>query len=194
MDKEFFIQYSNQTNIDYLSFNRRGFSSLDVGIYITKDTSDFLNLFISNVFHFPVYFVLEELPLLENGTKLLEELGIEYEIEKNKKEWIIIKVENEVHLNAVITETIRVVTMGFRTIVIKGDSIDFTQLLSVGERNKAFHLNNTLEMQISTIIDLYEVGFTFHTNNEKLDTPYKLLNYMPKNYKLDEFNSDLDIK
>ncbi|KAA0944016.1 hypothetical protein FQ087_17980 [Sporosarcina sp. ANT_H38] len=192
MKKEFFVQYSNESVIKSTGFEKKDFTTLDVGITIDYPTKDFLTSFVETALEFPIYCVLEELIKYdENPENLMRENNIDYSTGKTRSNWVICKIESRQQLNIVVDFIVNIVNLGLNAFVINGTNLSKSELLPLNKWNEPIDFVNVELKKIYSMIAVHEVGLTIFTKNQLINTPSRLLQYFPKNYELDVQNSDI---
>jgi len=71
--QQYFVQYSDDSTINYFAIPKDTFTFIDIGI--RGIATDFISTLVQNMFSFPIFFVLES-DIFENGKSVISERNI----------------------------------------------------------------------------------------------------------------------
>ncbi|WP_273130167.1 hypothetical protein [Bacillus weihaiensis] len=184
-----FIQNSDISIINSIKFKKRNLTVLSLGVNF-KDLEGFLNNIIKNTFEFPLFFVLSTELMDDEDIEKVKKLHIDYVCNK-KNEWMILKVESVAQLKLTMRYCEGFASNGFRSFMIKGESLLLDELCPSVNWNHPIEFPDLNWDKVITLIDIDEVGLTVFTDDNRINSTLKLLNYIPKEYEIDLKNCDI---
>lgn len=187
MKKPYFIQYSDASLINDFVLPKGKFESIAVGIRDMEP--DFLFELIQNISRFPVFFVLESVVFEHIEMSISEKNISHYKFSSNG---YIIKIHSADILEWVCTNTVELVLNGLEVFIFFGEDISEVDLVPTRNWDGPTEFKNLNFDKVETFIDVYEVGLTIFTKNEKYNSPKKFIPYISADYSLDLENSDTE--
>ncbi|MBM7602476.1 hypothetical protein JOC75_000446 [Metabacillus crassostreae] len=186
-----FIQYSHISIVNSVPVNLKNenFTIMDIGLML-RDEDDFTYKFIANSFSYPIFFVLHTLMLDDEEMNKIKHLQIDYLTSNENKNWIVVKIINRFQLKLVSEYCEWFACLGLGSLLLQGDNLQFEHLLPIFSLSDSGRLPNFDWMNVKTIIEIDEVGFTVITKDERINSTTKLIQYIPKEYAIDLGNSD----
>ncbi|MDN3451814.1 MAG: hypothetical protein WBF39_18045 [Planococcus donghaensis] len=187
MKKQYFVQYSDASLINDFVLPKGKFESIAIGI---RDMDpDFLFALIQNTSSFPVFFVLESVVFEHIKTTISEKNISHY---KFSTDGYIIKIDSIEILEWVCTSTVELVLNGLEVFIFFGEDISEGDLVPRRNWDSPTEYKNLDFDKVETFMDVYEVGLTIFTKNEKYNSPKKVTSYISADYLLDLVNSDTE--
>ncbi|MFD1030791.1 hypothetical protein [Metaplanococcus flavidus] len=187
MKKQYFVQYPDVSLTNAFVLPKDMFQSIAVGIR-DMDT-DFLFTLIQNISSFPVYFVLESVVFKHIETSISEKNISHY---KFSSDGYIIKIDSADKLEWVCTNTVELVLNGVEVFIFFGEDISEEDIVPTRNWDSPTEFKNLDFDKVETFIDVYEVGLTIFTKNEKYNSPKKVTPYISADYSLDLESSDTE--
>ena len=80
---------------------------------------------------------------------------------------------------------------GFGSFLFQGESILYDDLCPNVHWSHPTEFPNLNWDKVATLIDINEVGYTVITNDNRINSTLKMLNYIPKEYEIDLGNCDI---
>ncbi|AQU79548.1 hypothetical protein [Planococcus faecalis] len=187
MKKQYFVQYSDASLINDFVLPKGKFESIAVGIRDME--TDFLFTLIQNISSFPVFFVLESVIFEHIETSISEKNISHY---KFSSDGYIIKIDSTDILEWVCTNAVELVLNGLEVFIFFGEDISEVDLVPTRNWDSPTEFKNLDFDKVETFIDVYEVGLTIFTKNEKFNSPKKVTPYISADYLFDLENSDTE--
>ncbi|MFD1738687.1 hypothetical protein ACFSCX_19390 [Bacillus salitolerans] len=184
-----FSQNSHISMINRIKFNKKDFTVLSIGVML-RDFEGFTNNFIKATFEFPLYFVLPMMFIDDEEIGQMKLLKIEYQIDK-KSEWMILKVETNAQLKLITDYCEWSACNGVGSFMFQGNGIHYDDLCPNVNWSLPTEFPNLDWGKVATFIDIHEVGYTVFTNDNRINSTLKMLNYIPKEYEIDLDNCDI---
>ena len=120
----------------------------------------------------------------------MKQLKIEYQINK-MSEWMILKGETNAQLMLITGYCEWSACNGVGSFMFQGSGIHYDDLYPNVNWSHPTELPNLDWYKVATFIDIHEVGYTVITNDNKINSTLKMLNYIPKEYEVDLDNCDI---
>ena len=186
MKKQYFVQYSDDSTINYFAIPRDNFTFIDIGI---RDIgTDFISTLVQNMFSFPIFFVLESV-IFENGKSVISERNLpSYKL---TSDGFIIKINSVDTLEAICDISVDLALNGISVFIFYGEGICEEDLVPSRQWNKPIEFKNLDFQKVETFIDISEVGLTLFSKNNKFNSPRKVSHFISAAYSLDVENSDI---
>src|SRR5690606_34397220 len=102
------------------------------------------------------------------------------------------KIDSIVMLEWVCTSTVELVLNGLEVFIFFGEDISEGDLVPTRNWDSPTEFKNLDFDKVETFMDVYEVGLTIFTKNEKYNSPKKVTPYISPDYLLDLENSDTE--
>jgi hypothetical protein len=183
-----FIQNSDISIINSIKFKKKDFTVLSIGVML-RDFEGFTNNIIKDTFEFPLYFVLPMMFIDDEEIGRMKQLQIDFLINK-KSEWMILKVESDAQLRLITEYCEWSACNGLGSFMFQGKGIHYDDLCPNVNWSHPTEFSNLDWDKVATLIDIHEVGFTVITNDNRINSTLKMLNYIPKEYEIDLDNCD----
>ncbi|QGQ45806.1 hypothetical protein [Metabacillus sediminilitoris] len=183
-----FIQNSHKSIINSIKFKKRDFTVLSIGVML-RDFEGFTYNFIKVTFVFPLFFVLPTVLIDDEDIGKMKELHIDYLIKKS--EWMTLKVESDAQLKLITEYCEWSACSGLGSFMVQGESILFDDLWPNVHWSHPTEFPKLDWDKVLTLIDIQEVGYTLITNDNRINSTSKMLNYIPKEYEIDLENCDI---
>lgn len=185
--KKFYINYADPSLIKRISLDdNNNFNSISIGV---SDVENLLITLIKKTISYPIYFVVEEFEVIISNPDTIIPHNIEF-IKVGKSAIITIRSDGE--LRTVIEVVLEVLNYGYTIFVIEGNNLDPKFLMPKMPLIGRYQFNSLVFKKVRTILDVNEMGIVIHTNNNNINAPVKLIQYIPNDYLLDEENSNLN--
>jgi hypothetical protein len=184
-----FIQNSHISLINSIKFNKKDFTVLSIGVML-RDFEGFTNNFIKATLKFPLYLVLPMMFIDDEEIGQMKLLNIDYQINK-ESEWMTLKVETTAQLKLITGYCEWSACNGVGSFLFQGNGIHYDDLWPNVEWIHPTEFPNLDWKKVATFIDIHEVGFTVITNDNRINSTIKMLNYIPKEYEIDLDNCDI---
>lgn len=184
-----FIQNSHKSIINSIKFREKDFAVLSIGVML-RDFEGFTYNFIKRTFKFPLFFVLPTVFIDDEETGKMKQLQIDYLINKNSK-WVILKVDSNTQLKLITEYCEWFACNGFGSFMFQGENIPYIDLYPNVHWDHPTEFPNLNWDKVATLIDIHEVGYTVITNDIRINSTIKLLNYIPNEYEIDLENCDI---
>ncbi|OHX40168.1 hypothetical protein AADC60_03920 [Cytobacillus pseudoceanisediminis] len=178
-----FIQYSHKSIINSIKYREKDFAVLSIGVML-RDFEGFTYNFIKGTFKFPLFFVLPTVFIDDEETGKMEQLQIEYHIYKKSK-WVILKVDSNAQLKLITEYCEWFACNGFGSFMFQGENILYDDLYPDVHWDHPTEFPNLNWDKVAALIEIFEVGYTVITNDNKINSTIKLLNHIPKEYEID---------
>ncbi|MBY6035975.1 hypothetical protein KUV80_04905 [Fictibacillus nanhaiensis] len=186
MKTQYFVQYSDISIINDYALPKDMFKSVDVGI--RKIETDFLFTLVQNIFGLSVFFVLESV-IFKHNEKTISENNIPYY--KFASEGMIINIDSVDTLEMICNITVDLVLNGLNVFIFFGQGLSEENLVPSRNWDKPIEFKHLDFEKVDTFIDVYEVGLTIFSKNDKFCSPRKVAHCISKAYSLDVENSDI---
>ncbi|MGE8077380.1 hypothetical protein [Peribacillus loiseleuriae] len=186
MKTQYFVQYSNDSIINYFAIPKHIFTSIDIGI---RDVgTDFIFTLVQNMFSFPIFFVLESV-IFDHGKSIISKRNIPSY--KFSSDGFIIKIESVETLDAICDISVDLALNGISVFIFYGQGLYEEDLVPSRQWNKPIEFKNLDFQKVETFIDVSEVGFTLFSKNNTFNSPRKVSHFISAAYSLDVENSDI---
>ncbi|MGM0838710.1 MAG: hypothetical protein ACQEV7_21450 [Bacillota bacterium] len=187
MEKEYFVQYSDQSIVNSFNFPKDVFASISIGM--TDITNDLIISLVQNMFGLPVFFVLNTMTFGYEKETLISNNIPFFEF---PSDGAVIKVDSieKLHLISKLAEEL--VCNGLSVFIFHGKDLSEQDLIPPKYWvDKPLVFKNLDVNKLETFLDIEEVGFTIFTKSSLFDSPEKIPNYIPNDYLLNIDSSDI---
>ena len=186
MKKQYFVQYSDNSTINYFAIPKDIFTFIDIGI---KDIgTDFISTLVQNMFSFPTFFVLES-DIFEKGKSVILERNIPSY--KFSSDGFIIKINSVDTLEAICDISVDLALNGISVFIFYGEGIYEEDLVPSRKWNKPIEFKNLDFPIILKMIIIFTARFTLVSKNNIFNSPRKVSHFISAAYSLDVENSDM---
>lgn len=184
-----FIQNSHISIINSINFKKKDFKVLSIGV-VLRDFDGFTNNFIKETFEFPLFFVLPTVFIGDAEVGMMKQLQVNY-LTNNMNDWMILKVNTDDQLKLITKYCEWSACNGLGSFMFQGENILYDDLVPNVHWSHPTEFPNLDWGKVVTLIDIHEVGCTVITNDNRINGTLKMLNYIPKEYKIDLENCDI---
>ncbi|MEA3318656.1 MAG: hypothetical protein U9Q88_01425 [Bacillota bacterium] len=187
MEKEYFVQYSDQSIINSFSFPKDVFASISIGM--TDISKDLIISLVQKMFGLPVFFVLNSMTFGYEKETLISNNIPFFEF---SSDGVVIKIDSTEKLQLISKLAEELVSNGLSVFIFHGNDLSEQDLIPPKHwMDKPLIFENLDVNKIETFVDIEEVGFTIFTKSSLFDSPEKIPNYIPNDYLLNIDSSDI---